>query len=333
MLYWCLIRTTVNAGRCVSRMKQLVYFTSNKNLFQISLKGFSQVMLIENSLSGGLILLGISLHSPLLGLMAFLSSIVGTMVGRYFGGDRKAVSAGIYGFNSILSSIAVMLFLQNEWRWFIALCAAFTAAFLMVALSKKLVRWNIPILTFPFIFVTWISLIMAYRIEIFHVNPAFVTSSPAKWALPVEGTPHFFLGLIKGVGEVFIIDSIWAGSLILIALFVAGWRYGVYAIMGTFVSWLTAYSLGVDIELLDLGLYNYNAVLTIIAVGLLFDDKRNFPLVGIFAAAMTVPIAAGMDLILYPNGLPVITSPFIISTWVSLAIRKAIPKIEPQVIE
>lgn len=306
---------------------------SIKDLIRISLKGFSQVMLIDNAISGGLILLGIMLHSPLLGLIALLSSMIGTVTGKYCGGDQIAVSHGIYGFNAILSGIAVMLFLQNDWNWVIALFAAISAALLMAILSKFLAKWNIPLLTFPFLFVTWVSLFAAYRFSAMHVNPSFVTSSPANWNLPVEGKPNFFLGLIKGVGEVFIIDSLWAGSLILIALFVAGWRFGVYAIIGTFVSWLTAYSLGVDVELLDLGLYNYNAVLAMIAVGLMFDEKNNFPLMGIFAAAMTVPIAAGMDLILYPKGLPVLTSPFIISTWLFLAMRRTIPIFEPQITE
>ncbi|QNK90328.1 urea transporter [Sporosarcina sp. resist] len=306
---------------------------SIKDLIRISLKGFSQVMLIDNAILGGLILLGIMLHSPLLGLMALLSSMIGTVTGKYCGGYQIAVSHGIYGFNAILSGIAVMLFLQNDWNWVIALFAAIAAALLMAILSKFLAKWNIPLLTFPFLFVTWVSLFAAYRFSVMHVNPSFVTSSPANWNLPVEGKPNFFLGLIKGVGEVFIIDSLWAGSLILIALFVAGWRFGVYAIIGTFVSWLTAYSLGVDVELLDLGLYNYNAVLAMIAVGLMFDEKSNFPLMGIFAAAMTVPIAAGMDLILYPKGLPVLTSPFIISTWLFLAMRRTIPIFEPQITE
>ena len=143
-----------------------------------------------------------------------------------------------------------------------------------------------------------------------------------KWHIPSEGKPNFLLGLIKGVGEVFIIDSFWAGLFILIALFVAGWRFGVYATIGAFVSWVTALWLGVDTESLDLGLYNYNAVLTVIAVGLLFDDKKNHLLLGIFAAAMTVPITAGMDFLLDPIGLPALTSPFIVSTWIFLVIRK-----------
>ncbi len=311
----------------MNQISQTYRFTTIKNLIAISLKGFSQVMLMENALSGGLILLGITIHSPLLGLMALVSSIVGSMTGSYFGGDKLAVSQGIYGFNSLLTGIAVMLFLQSDWRLLIAPFAAALAAVLMIALSKRLARWKIPILTLPFIVVTWISLLIVYRIPGLHINPEFVATSPTQWNLPIEGKPHFFLGLIKGVGEVFIIDSLWTGSLILIALFVAGWRFGVYAIAGAFISWLTAFLLGVDTELLDMGLYNYNAVLTIIAVGLLFDDKRNFPLIGIFAAAMTVPVSAGMELLLYPYGLPGLTSPFIISTWIFLAIRKSIPKI------
>ena len=105
------------------------------------------------------------------------------------------------------------------------------------------------------------------------MDPGFVISSPARWNLQTEGTPTLLVGLIKGIGEVFVIDSLLTGSLILVGLFLAGWRFGVYAITGTFVSWLTAYFMGVDAQSLNLGLYNYNAVLTIIAVSLVFDNK------------------------------------------------------------
>lgn len=306
--------------------------TMNARKFKLlilhSIKGFSQVMLMENAISGSLILLGISLYSPTLGLMAFLSSIVGTSIGLSKDPHRHEAMKGIYGFNSVLSGVAVMLFLGNDWRFVIALIAAAASAYLMVHLLRIGNRWKVPVLTTPFVLTTWVGLLVTYQIKTFHLSEAFVTSSPVQWNIPSEGKPNFILGLIKGVGEIFIIDSFWAGLFIFIALFVAGWRFGVYAVIGTLVSWLTALSLGVDTESLDLGLYNYNAVLTVIAVGLLFDDKRNYLLIGIFAAAMTVPITAGMDLILNPIGLPALTSPFILSTWMFLVIRKVIPKIE-----
>jgi len=307
-------------------MRNKVKITQVRLLVSASLKGFSQVMLMENAISGSLILLGISLHSPSLALVAFLSSGIGTCIGMSMVGERDVAKKGIYGFNSLLSGMAIMLFIKGDWRLGMALIAAVFSAYLMYIVSEKVFRGRIPSLTTPFILTIWLGLLVSYKITNLHINPAFVTSSPAKWQLPLEGKPNFFLGLIKGVGEVFIIDSTWAGSLILIALFVTGWRFGIYAIIGTIVSWLTALSLGVDVEALDLGLYNYNAVLTIIAVGLLFDEKRNYLLIGIFAAATTVPITAGLDQILSPIGLPILTSPFIISSWLFLAIRKAVLK-------
>ena len=291
-----------------------------------SFKGFSQVMLMENKISGSLILFGIALYSPLLALIAFLSSIVGTSIGLFM--DLELAKKGMYGFNAVLSGIAVMLFLYSDWRWILALLAAALSAYLMYILSKISARWNIPILTTPFIVTTWVGLLIVYQIKIIHMSPAFVVSSPVQWNIPSEGKPNFILGLIKGVGEVFIIDSFWAGLFILIALFVSSWRFGFYAIAGALISWLTALALGVDTESLNLGIYNYNAVLTVIAVGLLFDEKRNYLLIGIFAAAATVPITAGMDWLLSPFGLPTLTSPFIISTWIFIYIRKITPKIE-----
>lgn len=297
-----------------------------KPLIFASLKGFSQVMLMENWISGSLILFGLSLYSPFLALMAFLSSIIGTSIGLFL--DREVAQKGMYGFNSILSGIAAFLFLGSDWRWVIAFIAAAFSAYLIHILMKISARWNIPVLTTSFILTTWVGLLTAYQIKSIHMSQAFVTSSPVQWNIPSEGKPNFILGLIKGVGEVFIIDSFWAGLFILIALFVTSWRFGIYAIIGTLVSWSTALALGVDTESLNLGLYNYNAVLTVIAVGLLFDDKRNYLLLGIFSAAATVPITAGMDWLLGPLGLPTLTSPFIISTWMFLIIRKIIPKIE-----
>jgi urea transporter len=296
-----------------------------KLLISSSLKGFSQVMLVDNAISGSLILLGIILHSPLLGLMAFVSSFIGTVIGKYFG-DVDTVRKGIYGFNSLLTGVAVMLFLTNELRWTIVFIAAAAAALLKVVLLDTFNIKKVPLLTVPFVLVTWTGLLFAYSIELLNINATFVITSPSKWNLLSEGTtPNMISGLVKGIGEVFLIDNFWTGSLIFLALLWAGWRYGVYAMAGSLLSWLTAYSIGVDTELLDLGLYNYNAVLTMIAVGLMFDEKkRKFPLTGIIAAIMTVPVAAGMDMLLAPIGLPALTSPFIVTTWMFLIVRKFI---------
>lgn len=297
-------------------------------LLSASLKGFSQVVLIGNTFSGCLILLGITLHSPLLGVMAFLSAVVGTLTGKYCGGDKTLIHEGIYSFNSVLCGISTILFLGGEKRWLIALLAAALASLSMAFLEKWFAKWNVPVLTTPFVIITWIGLLAAYKFDTLRIDPGFVVSSPAQWNIPTEGTPTLLMGLIKGIGEVFVIDSLWTGSLILFALFLAGWRFGVYAFIGAFTSWFTAYFIGVDSQSLNLGLYNYNAVLTIIAVSLVFDAKAaKTPLTGILAAMLTVPVTAGLELLLDPLGLPALTFPFIVCTWLFIAARKLFPKI------
>lgn len=151
---------------------------------------------------------------------------------------------------------------------------------------------------------------------------------PKTWNIPTEGTPSLFIGMMKGIGEVFVIDSLWTSLFTLIALFIAGWRFGLFAVAGTFVSWLTAYLMGVDVQSLNLGLYNYNAVLTGIAVGLVFNKKEKPTLfVAAIATMLTVPVTAAIELILEPAGLPSLTFPFILCTWLFTGIRKFYPNI------
>lgn len=111
--------------------------------------------------------------------MAFLCSLVGVFTGKVFGGDQFLIHNGIYGFNSILCGFSTILFLNGDKRWVIAFFAAALAALLLNSLAKLLDKWNIPVLTFPFIFITWTGLLIAYRIDMEFINPDFVISSPA----------------------------------------------------------------------------------------------------------------------------------------------------------
>ncbi len=299
-----------------------------KQFIFASLKGFSQVLLIGNALSGLLILIGITLFSPILGLYTFLAAMIGTITGKLIHANSFLVQEGIYGFNSVLCAITPILFLNGNKRWVLALVAAVLAAISMRLLTKLFDQWNIPVLTAPFVIITWIGLLVAYRVDALYMDPDFVISSPAMWNISTKGTPSLWKGMIKGIGEVFVIDSLWTGSLILIGLFFVGWHFGLFAIIGAFVSWLTAFFIGVDTQSLNLGLYNYNAVLTVIAVGLVFNKKEQPTLVtAIIAATLTVPVTAGLEIILNPIGLPALTLPFIVCTWLFTGLRKFFPMI------
>ncbi|NEU30939.1 urea transporter [bacterium LRH843] len=304
-------------------------FLSPVHLLSVILKGISQVFLIENAFTGLIILFGIAIASPKLAIIAFTSSLIGTLIGTYFGGDKALTQIGLYGYNSVLTGLAIVIYMDDIQRWFIALVGAAIAAVMMAAMLHVTKNLDIPVLTFPFIVVTSFFLLATYHLQIFELSPIVAPQPLDERTMQLGGNPNFIKGLIKGISEVFIIDSFWTGICMLLGLFWAGWRYGVYVVLGTIVSWLTAYYLGAEITLINLGLYCYNAVLTIIAVELTYGRTklRPFPFTGTIAAIITVPVTASINTLFLPLGLPTLTMPFVLCTWFFLSARNILPKL------
>src|SRR5690625_5010967 len=86
-----------------------------------SLKGISQIVLIENVITGLIILAAITVASPFLGIVTLLSVVIGTFVALIGGADKNAVHSGLFGYNSALTGLALALFLTGPYNWIIAL--------------------------------------------------------------------------------------------------------------------------------------------------------------------------------------------------------------------
>ncbi len=147
--------------------------------------------------------------------------------------------------------------------------------------------------------------------------------------MDIAGEINLSEGIFNGIGQVFFIDNTLSGIILFIAVFIGGKKLGFYAVIGNIAAIIIAYILGGEHSLIVLGLYGYNAILTIIAVSAVFNHKHNrFALLsGIIAACLTVPIAAGISTFLLPYGLPVLTMPFVLCSWLMLGARKIMPNL------
>ncbi|MEH7179225.1 urea transporter [Neobacillus vireti] len=304
----------------------------NKNkwswLFLTSLKGISQVIFIENAISGFIILMAITIASYSLGIITFLSSLIGTLIGKAGGAEEEQVNRGLFGYNSVLTGMALYLFLQGDERWFIALAGSAIAALFTAAMVHVFRPSGIPILTFPFIALTWLLLLTTYRLVSFKISPELTPQSLSSWTLNIKGETDWLEGAVNGIGQIFFLEHTLSGILLFIAVFWAGWRLGVYAVIGNIAALLTSYSLGGEHSLIFIGLYGYNAILTILAVSVVFKgDSRYGKITGIIAACLTVPITASIVTLLLPYGLPALTMPFVLCTWIFLGARKVLPNI------
>lgn len=304
-------------------------YRSFSQFLSSSFKGISQVLLIENAVTGFIIFIAITAASVEIGVLTMLSAIIGTGIGHVGGGNKSDIEQGLFGFNSVLTGLATSLYWQGDHGWVIALAAAAVAVFLSAAMMHFQDRFEISAFSFPFVICTWVILLSNYRIESFKFGEVLTPHDLLDQEIQLEdGTPHFFEGLMKGVGQVFLQDQFWVGVLILIGIFWASWKFGIYALLGSGVAWVTAYILGVDMHSLNVGLYSYNAVLVILAVSSVLDANiRSAPMTSIIATILTVPMTASINTLLIPYGIPALTMPFVLVTWLFHGARKVIPNI------
>lgn len=293
-----------------------------------SLKSISQVIFIENSISGLLILMGIFIADNKLGLIAIVSAIVGNLIATIAGGDKDLIDKGLLGYNSVLIGLALPLFLNQDSRFMIAMLGAILAAIFTLTMIPLFSRLDIPILTFPYVVLTWFFLLASDKLQTFQLMSDSVTQVPLKGLVETQESLNLLNGLIGGIGQVYFQSNIWTGLFILVGIYWASRRIGIYAVLGTFIGWITALILGAEHSLMNVGLYGFNAVLAVIRISEVFDsDCPLSKLTGIMAAIFTVPLTTGIHSMLSVFGLPVLSMPFILVTWILLGARKVLPRI------
>lgn len=124
-------------------------------------EGVSQVFLVESWVAGLIILFGLLVNSRWSAGFALVGSVLGTLLAIWFGAGAGTVEAGLWGFNAVLTAVALGAVL-HEPTVPTALYALFGVVFTVVvqaALTTALTPLGIPTLTAPFIFATWLFLL------------------------------------------------------------------------------------------------------------------------------------------------------------------------------
>ncbi|MEZ8611098.1 MULTISPECIES: urea transporter [unclassified Vibrio] len=113
------------------------------------LKGISQVSFIENALSGLVILVAIVLNNIKHAIWVMLAVIISTVFSGLIGVSNELVAQGLYGYNAILATLALVLYPRVPWPLIllgILLSCLITLGFHELSLLP---------LTAPFILSTW----------------------------------------------------------------------------------------------------------------------------------------------------------------------------------
>lgn len=290
------------------------------------LRGVGQVMFQDNAWTGLLFLIGIfwGAYEEHLGIVAWgalVGVVVSTLTGYILKLPDKKGANGLWGFNGVLVGCAFPTFMGNTiWMWLaMILCSAMTT-FMRTGMDRFFSKFGVTSYTFPFVVATYFFLLSA---RLFGGIPAIGMNSPEFPNGVHEAISLQFGDLVvywlKGLSQVFLINSWVTGIFFLAALAVSSWRAALWAGIGSALSLFIALVWQAPGKDIADGLYGFSAVLTAIAIGATFCNfswkSAVWALIGIIA---TVFIQAGMNTFFAPMGLPTLTGPFCIATWIFL---------------
>lgn len=281
-------------------------------------RGIGQVFFQENALTGLVFVVGIALSSPIMAVGAVVGSALGALLAWVLKFDPTERDGGIYGFNAALVGISTLFFFQPGLTCFVLLIAGCLVATLLTRSMRGYVPF--PTYTTPFIVTAWVVFFLGRAL-----NAAPVEDYPT--LLPNPTLPFHVEATAHGIGQVMFQGSLWTGLLFLLGIGLSDGKHAALVLAGSIVGMLlasyhlTAASRALDPERLiersqfdniALGLYGYNATLAPVAL-FLWRKSLVPPLLGMALAVLLTELVPLF-------GVPALTAPFVLATWIVLAL-------------
>jgi len=279
----------------------------------------SEIFFQSNVWTGLLILAAFVVADWEMAVLALLGTIASTLAGAALKVGADSIRIGMQGFNGTLIGAAVYTAMGGQgWSYVLTIVGGILTApvawFLVWLFGRRpLERFGLPSTTAPFCAVAGIIYVSTTSLH--------VSSSPVH---TTDGTGESVLrSLLANVSEVVLVNSVWAGALILLGLFIASWKVGVAAVMGSVIGSLCALALGETDATIAEGLAGYSGVLTAIALSVVFlrSSTASWVYAAVGAAITAVTTLVMTDLTDQPH----YTWPYILTTWVLLVVAGFVP--------
>lgn len=299
----------------------------------VMLRGAGQVMFMDNPLTGLFFVAAIvwgafAVDAPLVALAGLLALAVATGTALVGGFDRASWRAGLYGYNALLTGLALGTFLAPGAMLFVFVVIA--GAFSVVvseAVGRFLKVHAVPGLTFGFVLTAWLFLLASHGfagLPAGGLPTAVLPGGAAVIASDPLAPGAFLAGVALSISQVFLKDSIIAALLFLSGLAVASLPAALLALAGAVIAVAVAHLSGAESDLVTGGLLGFSPVLTAVALGTVFGKPTPRGLAyAAFGTVVTVIAQAALNAGLAPFGLPALTMPFVLVTWLFLLARPA----------
>jgi urea transporter len=263
---------------------------------------------------------------PAVAIGAVVGLIVATATASLLRVDQTALRAGMYGFNGILVGAALPTFLGVDvllWAYIVVGAAVSSVA--MQAIAHVMTVFKAPALTFPFVLTTWLLLLGAYafsNLDVVAMGPPAVAATVGPQTFDL-GAQAIVESMLRGISQVFLIGDPITGAIFILGLAVSSVWAAAFAVVGTVVAFIVAVALGASTGVVTPRLFGVSAVLTAIALGsVFFRPGLRVTLFALLGVVFTVVAQGALDIVMAPLGIPTLTFPFVIVTWLFLLPRE-----------
>ncbi len=299
-------------------------------LLEAALRGSGQVVFMNNPLTGLLnfVALGWAAWAGgttwAVALGALLGVLVATALATWLQVESGALRAGLYGFNGMLVGVGLPTFVApSPVMWTLLVVAAAASVQLTRALARLLDRWGMPGLTFPFVAITWLALLVVQ-----HVSALGAAALPAATLAASAGVPGWMdvaRAVPVGVAQVFFVDDTAAGAIFLLGLALHARVAALLAAWGAALGAAGGVLTGADAGAIAHGLWGYAPALTAVAVGCVFMRASPSALLYASGGAIATVMVQGALMALMPaTALPPLTFAFVLCTWGCLLVRRRV---------
>lgn len=277
------------------------------------MKNLSQIIFSSNPYAGVLILIALFIYSLPLGFAAIISLLA---VYTYTFLTKENNNEGLLGYNSILVGIALATFFELS---FLSCFYIYFAAFITIPATQfikyLLQKYNLPLLTMPFVAITLLFILSASRFARLITTNNLPMASLPKTNNLVEGVvtlSTFFHGTLHGFSQIILTENLYSGILIILAFFITKKEQSALAIVASFIGVLISWPLGASEAVIRSGAYGFNAILTAVALSLINENIFIILIASILSTILFASLGAFFEAL----GLPSLTLSFILTTWI-----------------
>ncbi|KHK59384.1 urea transporter [Burkholderia sp. A9] len=269
---------------------------------RILLRSIGQIVLQANAFTGATLVAALALTDLRLACAALVGAAAANLTAALTGAARRDVEQGLHGFNGALAALVAVIFSPAPLAALALVpLAAIGAALVQRAMRTPLAKWRQCPYSSPCLTATalWLPFVAVQH-----------ASGSTSGATPT--LESFAPALLSGVAQTTFAQGAWAGALIVAGIAAASRRATAFALGGAIVSTVLLVALGASGAAFADGLLGFNGALA--ALALMPRGAR--------AALAAAALAALIQWLAMHAGVPALTAPFALASWITVAVAR-----------